>query len=305
MAAARGVQDERGQATVEWVGLVLVVALLAVGLAAAVGARLPGTALARALAERIVCAAGLGETGCAGIPDPELAAEYGAELAALIREATPLLVYEEGMRVLPVDFRTCRRNECSLGTVVGEVVASDTGEPVTLFVHIVDCRADAADESEESGYECSGERAGRLYVQYWAYYPSSHSLRGLPRSVGYHDDDWESVQLRIGAEGVEARASSHHGYNYQGGARNWLSDAGITHRSAWGPASGRYYVSSGSHAGHVWESPGPAHRWTPGERARLIPVEEIARGRWGEAAFAVTPPWLKEVYADAEDEGTG
>lgn len=305
MWAARRVRDEGGQSTAEWVGLLLLVALLVVGVAAAVGARLPGTALARAVAQRIVCAAGLGVEGCAGIPDPELAAEYGAELAAEVRKWTPLLAYEEGMRVLPVDFRTCRGNQCSRGAAAGEVLASESGEPVTLFVHVVDCRAGAAGSSEDEGYDCSGERFGFLYVQYWAYYPSSHSLRGLPREVGYHDDDWESAQLRIGPSGVEARASSHHGYNYKGGARNWLNDAGITHRSGWGPASGSYYVSSGSHAGHVWESPGPVHRWTGGERVRLIPVEELARGRWAEAAFAVTPPWRKKVYTDAEDDGTG
>ncbi len=289
----------------EWVALVFVVALLAVGVAAAVGARLPGTALARTVAERIVCAAGLGETGCAGVPDPELVAEYGAELGALVRGEAPLLAYEEGMRVLPVDFRTCRRNGCSVGAPEGEVDASQSGEAVTLFVHAVDCRAEGMADSTEAGYDCSGSRAGFLYLQFWAYYPSSHSLRGLPREVGYHDDDWESFQMRVATDEAEARASSHHGYNLRGGAGNWLNDAGITQRPAWGLSSGRYYISSGSHAGHVWEEPGPLHRWTPGARIRLVPIEEVARSRWSEAAFAVTPPWRKEVYTDPENEGTG
>ena len=295
---------ERGQATVEWIGLVLVVCLVVVAASAALGARLPGLGLARSIADRLVCAAGLGAEGCAEIPDPELVAEYGVDLAAHIRDATPLLAYEEGMRVLPVDFRSCRENDCSIGAAAAEVTASESGEAVTLFVHAIDCRPGREEGAEEAGYDCSGERAGHLYIQFWAYYPSSHSLRGLPRRVGYHRDDWESIQVRLGPGAVEARASSHHGYNHRGGVRNWLSDAGITHRAAWGPASGRYYVSSGSHAGHVWEEPGPAHRWTPGARVRLIPIEALARGRWGDAAFAVTPPWRKDVYSDPEDTGT-
>jgi hypothetical protein len=295
---------EGGQSTVEWVGLVLLMALLTLGIAAVAGARLPGLALPSAIAKRLACAAGLGESGCAGVPDPDLAAEYGAELAALARRRVPTLAYEEGMRALPVDFRACREDPCSLGAESGEVLASDAGEPVTLFVHVVDCREEAAKEAREDGFDCSGERAGNLYLQYWAYYPGSQSLRALPGDVGHHADDWESFQLRIGPGGAMARASSHHGYNHGDGAGNWLSDAGITRRAAWGPAGGgRYYVSGGSHAGHAFQERAPLWRWTPGELVRLVPVEAVARG-WGGAEFAVTPPWRKHVYRDPESTGT-
>ena len=292
-----GAQD--GQATVEWVGLVLLVALLAVALATAAGARLPGTAMARTIAERIACAAGLGATGCGGPPDPGLAAAYGSELAALVRRQAPTLSYEEGMRAVPVDFRTCREDACSMGDESGEVLASLAGEPVTLFVHVIDCRPGETTARDD----CSGERAGRLYLQFWAYYPGSQSLRSLPGDVGHHPDDWESLQIRLGPGGREARASSHHGYNHGGGAANWLSDAGVSERPAWGQWAGRYYVSGGSHAGHAWEPAGRLARRTPGALVRLIPFEEIAR-RWDRARFAVTPPWLKRVYHDPEYTGT-
>lgn len=294
---------QRGQSTVEWIGLVLLMALLMFGVAAAVGARVPGLDLARAIAQRLVCAAGLGPD-CAGLRDPELVAEYGADLAATVRRHVPTLAYEEGMRALPVDFRSCRSDPCSMGAVAGEVVAADEGERVTLFVHVVDCREDGGDVAEGSGYDCSGERAGRLYLQYWAYYPGSQSWRAIPGDAGHHPDDWESLQVRIGPEGRAARASSHHGYNYDGGSSSWLSDAGVVHRAAWGPDRGRYYISGGSHAGRAFELPAPLHRWTPGGRVRLIPVEAIARGRWGSTRFAVTPPWLKRVYSDPEYRGT-
>lgn len=298
-----GRRDEAGQSTVEWLGLVLLVALLALALATVAGARLPGYTLARALADRLICAAGLGGESC-GVPGSELATAYGAELAETVRRRAPTIAYEDGMRAVPVDFRSCRQDPCSMGAADGEVLDSLEGEPVTLFVHVVDCRADPAPAPAQPEIDCSGERAGRLYLQYWAYYPGSQSLRALPGDAGFHRDDWESMQLRIGDDGADARASSHHGYNYEGGAGNWLSDAGLTERQVWGPAGGRYYISGGSHAGHAWQADEALGRWTPGDGIRLIPVEDVARGRWGDTAFAVTPPWLKRVYRDPEYLGT-
>lgn len=292
-------EGETGQATVEWTALVLLVAIVAIALASLAGARLPGLVLANALAQRLVCAVGL-DDGCTAGPD-ELVAAYGDQLAAEVRRRAPTISYEDGMRALPIDFRTCREDPCSLGAEAGEVLASDAGEPVTLFVHVVDCRPGA--EAPPKGVDCTGEREGNLYLQYWAYYPGSQSSRELLGEAGFHPDDWESLQLRVGPGGPEARASSHHGYNHSGGAGNWLSDAGITSRSAWGPAAGRYYVSGGSHAGHAWERDARLVRWTPGDRIRLIPIESLSR-RWLRTAFAVTPPWRKRVYRDPEHEGT-
>ena len=286
-----------GQSTVEWIALVLLITMVVLALAALAGARLPGFALAKAVADRIICATGLEGDACAGLTESELVAEYGPELAETVRELAPTIAYEEGMRAMPIDFRTCRRDPCSMGLETGEVVTTRAGEPASLFVHVIDCRGGAAVDSERQGYECSGEPAGNLYVQFWAYYPGSSTLGKS------HDDDWESWQLRIGPDGAEARASSHHGYNYEGGAKNWLSDAGITDRPAWGPSTGTYYVSGGSHAGHAKSGEEPG-RWTPGRGLRLIPTELVSRGRFGSTRFAVTPPWLKRVYRDPEHEGT-
>ena len=293
-------RDDSGQATVEWLGLVLVVSMVVLAVATLAGARLPGYVLARTLAERLICAAALGDGACGAPVASELATAYGAELAETVRRRAPTIAYEEGMRAVPVDFRSCREDPCSMGEATGEVTGSLEGEPVTLFVHVVDCRADAA----EAGADCSGERAGRLYLQYWAYYPGSQSLRALPGKAGFHRDDWESWQLRIGDSGSDARASSHHGYNYEGGPGNWLSDAGVTARDAWGRSGGRYYVSGGSHAGHAAQDDEALSRWTPPEAINLVPVEEVARGRWRRTRFAVTPPWLKRVYRDPEHTGT-
>ncbi|MQA73323.1 MAG: hypothetical protein GEU88_03040 [Solirubrobacterales bacterium] len=290
------VVDERGQSTVEWVGLVLVVSLLAAALAGLAGMAVPGIALAESIGSRIVCAVGLG--GSCGGGGSELAVAYGAEVAALAGEHAPTIRYEDGMLDLPIDYRDCRSDDCALGPPDGAVSRTFSGLPAAAFVHVVDCRADPA-ATLDAGADCSGERAGNLYLQYWLYYPDSKTDPWGP--AGYHHDDWESFQVRIGAE-TDARASSHHSYNYEGGVRNWGSDAGIWSQSGWGPFTGSLYVSGGSHAGHVADDD-DSDRYTPAPDLLLIPIEPIAEGA-GDVDFAVSPPWEKEVYRDPESEGT-
>ena len=254
-------RSQRGQTTVEWVGLVVLVSALLLAVVAAASGSVPGTSLARAVAAKIVCALELGET-CAS--EPDLVAAYGVETAELVREHAPWVFYEEGMAALPVDYRDCRESECSVGEQLGAVTETDAGLPVTAFVHVVDCREPG---SAAPGADCSGPRAGKLYVQYWFYYVDSATLEGeglQKRAMaelgrpGFHPDDWESYQVRIGPHGADARAGSHHGYNYEGGARNWASDAGLEgvneaiedvglrENRGWGPETGTTWVSGGS-----------------------------------------------------------
>ena len=105
---------ERGQSTVEWIGLLLVVSVLAGALAALAGVALPGTALARAIGGRIVCALELSGR-CEPLAPSELALAYGDELGALVAATAPQIRYERGMRALPVDFRSCREDACAEG----------------------------------------------------------------------------------------------------------------------------------------------------------------------------------------------
>ena len=293
-AGQRRGDAEDGQSTVEWVALLLLVALLFIGLFAT-GVRIPGTALVDAIASRVLCAVAL--AGSCG-DEPELIAAYGDEVGRLVREHMPTLAFEEGSRALPVDWRRCRSDDCADGPEDGMVTNSDSGLPVTAFVHVVDQRPD-----------------GHLYIQYWLYYPDSATLRSVPVAAerGYHADDWESVQVRIDADGVvEQRASSHHGYNYRGDEANLASDAGIgplrdlneaigtRADNGWGPETGVVLVSGGSHAGNVGDEAGD--RFTPGRRVHLVPLEPIAhRDR---TPFAVSPPWRKQVWRDPEASGT-
>ena len=233
-----------------------------------VGLRLPGMALAYEIGERIVCAVKL-SYGCRS--DPELAVAYG-ELTSEVRDNAPRIVYERGMTALPVDFRGCRSPSCSDGPETGRVTRSLSGRPVTAFTHVIDCRD--PDRGEARGYDCSGERAGRVYIQYWTYYGDSATSRTTPilGAAGFHHDDWEGYQVRINADGsVDARASSHNGYNGADAPEvDWASDAsgkvpgatavrdateslGLRDRRGWTPSQGTLYVSGGSHAGHATE----------------------------------------------------
>ena len=257
-----------GQGTVEWVALIALVSAALGVLGWFAGLRLPGMALAHAIGERIVCAVRL-TYGCRS--DPQLASTYG-ELAGQVREQAPRIVYERGMRALPVDFRDCRSPACGDGPETGTVTRSLAGRPVTLFTHVIDCRDPGRPAS--SGYRCSGVAAGHVYIQYWAYEGDSATFRGAPLlgAAGYHHDDWESYQVRIDRTGsVAARASSHNGYNGSDNpAADWASDAagelpgasqardlyeaaGLRDGRGWTRSAGTYYVSGGSHAGHATE----------------------------------------------------
>jgi hypothetical protein len=304
--------SERGQATPEWLGVVLVV-VLAFSAMVAVGATVPGAEVARTLAGKLVCVVDLG-ADCDG-ETSVLVATYGHEVADLVAEHTPLLEYEEGMLALPIDWRECREAECTQGVESGEATKTNTGLAVTLFSHVVDCRSPERPLPPEAN--CDSEAAGSLYVQYWAYYP--HSQTPPFGKLSFHPDDWESFQVRVGPEGAQERASSHNGYNGAGG--DPLNDPAFTpKKEAWTDASGIYAISSRSHAGRVGSPPARStdgliagrypvptpHRWTRPRDIRVIPIESI-RSEWDAYVGSKKhlPAWLKDVYLDPEATGTG
>src|SRR5260221_7386886 len=174
--ALLGIRSEEGQGAVEWVGLSVVLSLLLLGLVAG-GIRVPGTALARALASRLLCVASLAD-GCGD--EPSLIAAYGTEVGKLIRRHMPTILFEQGSRAMPVDFRRCRSSGCGDGSPRGLAHRTDAGLPLTAFVHVVDCRADGAEASEAAGGAWSRQRAGHLYPQVCAFYAHSAPPPGVP-----------------------------------------------------------------------------------------------------------------------------
>lgn len=311
--------SRQGQATVEWIGLVLLLASVMVVFTVA-GVKLPGAAMAHSVARSLLCAASLSGS-CAG--DGSLEGAYGDGLAGLVRAGAPTLFYGRDMLGLPVDYRTCRSPYCAEGPGKGEVGRSTAGERVTLFTRVIDCRPGGSEGSSTAEDGCAGGE-GNIYVQYWAYYPESASLRGAPilEGKGYHPHDWESTQIRIGADGdISARASSHAGYNHGRSVGNWGSDmgwgflaqaaesAGLRARGGWGEATGRYLIAGGSHAGNVADRSDAANypSWTPAGLVRLVPLESVKDGPLSRPARfdPITPPWEKRVWGDPEAEGTG
>ena len=311
---------ERGQASVEWVGLVLLAAL-AIGGLAAVGPKLDGRSYAGFLAHRLVCAV---KGGCAD-GDSLLVSAYGRHAAALVREHAPNLVYEAGERQLPVDYRRCRSRACADGPDDrdADVHRTNAGRRATVFTRVI-------------------RRRGRLYLQYWLYYPNSNSawarsdklwqrsallplvgklVRGEYAYPGFHRDDWEGYAIRIDPDGrVWARATSH---------GHWQGCRQPSCEGRWLGASGWTRVSRGSHAGHLpidvhWPGGHPRdgrarrrrreHRRYPGrdmrertttaEGLRLIPLERLPPGSYSPIDEDVLPPWRKDAYRDPESDSS-
>lgn len=295
---------EGGQATVEWVGLVLLAAL-ALGAAVTVAVpKVDGRSIGGLLAHRIACAA---RRGCDD-GDRALARTYGRRDAELLRRHAPGIVYERGERQLPVDWRRCRRPACAVAPEDRDLDAhrTDAGRRATVFTRVV-------------------RRGGRTYLQYWFYYPDSNStfagsdhlwersvvarlaglaIRGSTRYPGYHPDDWEGYHVRIDRWGrASVRSTSHGHYQYCKARRC---------RNRFGPETRWTRVSRGSHAGHIpldgsrGRIPGRdmRERTSTADGLRLVPLESVDRRRYRRLEPGISPPWHKRSYRDPEDDSS-
>jgi hypothetical protein len=236
------VPADDGQASVELVALVLVVSL-ALGALAAVTPQVDGRSIGGFLAHHVVCAA----TGSCHAAERALEQAYGEDLADTVRGLAPNLVYEPGERELPVDWRDCRRPRCASAPddPALDTHSSHVRARATAFTHVI-------------------RRGGRLYIQYWLYYPDSNSVlagsdrlwerswilprlrelvAGTPDYPGFHRDDWEGVFVRIDPDGSTWVRASSHG-SFQG--CKWRIC-----RNEWIRPTGWVRVTRGSHSGHV------------------------------------------------------
>ena len=229
-------------------------------------ARTDAWGLGERIVHALVCAV---DGGCEERDSLDLA--YGEELADAVRAHAPNVVYERRSAALPIDFRRCRATGCSDGPDAARAIdRSRSGLPVTAFTRVVDRRGDG----------------GALYLQYWFYFPESFT-GGIGRIFGdawpgFHPDDWEGYQVRVSPGGaVTARATAHGEY-----ASDWSDSAGWYRALGRQPrrAAGRGAARRARHARVE------ARRWC---RSSASP----APGRY---TFAVTPPWLKEVYTRPE-----
>ena len=146
-------RSQRGAASVEQAGLILLVALLCAAVAGAVLSR-QGEAesreLARAVAQKIRCGA-QGPGPC--WQDP-LTTAYGRSLAGLVRAFAPVPEGAGSLGLLPVDFRRCRQTSCAAPGERPELTASN--RRVTAFVSVDDRR----------------RHDGTVTIDYWLYRPT-------------------------------------------------------------------------------------------------------------------------------------
>jgi hypothetical protein len=301
---------QRGQASVEFVAL-MVLCCLCFGALFALKGGFDGRDVGGFFARHFVCAV---SGRCKG-DERRLVAAYGERDAATVRALAPNLVYEPGERELPVDWRRCRRVACSIATNDRRLDAhvADGGR-ATAFSHVI-------------------RRGGRLYIQYWLYYPDSNTtlagsdrlweLSGLPFDYpGFHEDDWEGAFVRVDPGGSAWLRASSHGH--------FQSCKWAFCRGEWARHTGWVRVSRGSHSGHLpfereprWRVPavpqgGPRYaplpdrprliplrpgrglqeRSTTGEGLRLVPLELLDPRRYRARDPDVLPPWDKDAYLD-------
>ena len=247
---------------------------------------------------------------------PGLDDVYGSELAELVREYAPGLIYETGMSALPVDFRQCRITSCSGGEGPGERRRSQEGKRVSAFVHVVDCREDE---------RAAGWRGllGRPRRQ-----PLPPVLLLLPgeRNASRASSAASAITMTTGspsgcgsgptATPTFARpptTATTTSWGWTTGARTRGSALCATSRrrsalraeGGWGPDTGWLFVSGGSHAGNAKGDLRRIGSWTTPSNVNLIPLEPIAAAdEHAEFEFAVDPPWRKDVWWNPEAEGT-
>jgi hypothetical protein len=276
-------KGECGQASIEWITLVLLVSCALAGLVAFAPV-MDGRPLGAALARVFVCAV---KRDC-GAQHTALARAYGEHDAELVRANAPNIVYERRTLTLPIDWRRCRSHRCSDAPDDPDLDASHAkrgGAPATAFTHVV-------------------HRGGRSYIQYWFYYPDSPSTflgsHAILKALGIHDpafheDDWEGYQVRVDPDGKRwSRATSHKGYQ-------WCKLAVC--KNKWGPDTDWTRVSYGSHAGHI-PLDRPHERSTTAPNLRLVPLETLDKHAYHPRAKGISPPWRKRVYTDPESDHT-
>ena len=310
--------SESAQATIEWTGLILLVAL-AMAAFVAVAPTVDGRSFGSTIAHAITC----GMRGDCTDRQEALARAYGDDDAELVRRFAPNIVYERGTFTLPVDFRRCRSHACSDAPDDPSLDAtrSNAGVPAAAFTHVV-------------------HAGGETFLQYWFYYPDSNTVlgpssalwnrtpvRAVGRYPGFHRDDWEGYQVRVAGDGrALVRATSHLGYQ----ACKETQCAG-----QWTRWTGWTRVSKGSHAGHIpletvhaedgqhvqrrhgpWirhvtgyrpQYPGRDlhERTTGGSFLDLIPIETLPAQVLDETEWdGISPPWRKGVYLDPLSDST-
>ncbi len=323
---------DHGQSAVEYVGLLLLVAVLfSAGIYLGIGTW---------LGDKMSCVLlGRCREAHSNLLDPT----YGAELAATVRRYTPGLEYAPGTYSLPTDFRDCRSLLCSGASGSGNsVTRTRAGQKVTAFTRVLDRRGDG----------------GKLHIQYWLYYPETKRgnlgdeleefykqypwaegselalltkgkaklgkrvllseaddarrrwkktkvdtapARTLARWLANrHRDSWQSYEVAIDRDGrADQRTTEISSVLKTNRYSHCLSSEcrRSSHSSQW-------WVSVGkdTHEMRVEHRPETALRRTPDSKINLVPLESLSNSDL-KTKFDQLPPWRRPVYRDPDDDG--
>jgi hypothetical protein len=163
------IRDQRGAASVEQAALAALLALLVIAALSAIAAAPPekgGRALGATIGRRIICAPRLPDA-CRHHP---LVRAYGWPLARLARALAPTPLAKpgpQGLAVVPVDFRYCRRPSCAVPRPGAEGLhLTSAGRRTTVFTSIADLR----------------RLRGYVELSYWMYRPGLGWERQLRRA---------------------------------------------------------------------------------------------------------------------------
>jgi hypothetical protein len=180
------IRDQHGAASVEYAGLILLIALLVIGGVAALVAA-PPTEEARRLGSSLDR-----KIRCPGrLPGPcwedPLTEAYGRPVAGLVRALAPAprpVAGPSGHGLVPVDFRYCRSESCAVpGDHAG---LTRSNRRVTAFTSVVDNR--------RSG--------GYVEVSYWCYRPGIGWDQAVRRASGADIERYAATPLLDSANPV-------------------------------------------------------------------------------------------------------
>jgi hypothetical protein len=263
---------ERGQGTVEYLGLLaaLAVLLALIGLAVSAGPpQVPWASLIHLPWHHHVDT--LDERA---LRDPVL--------GALIVSAAPTIVLERD--AYGIDSTIPSSDGCrSLGC------ATFGKARCVLYVHVV-------------------HEPARMIFEYWTSYPTSQTDH-LPivSLQGFHHDDWEGLEVALAPDGrlEGARASAHLGWN---GSAPWWDEQ----RDDWAPYAGVVYRAAGSHANGLRRGDIDLAGDDWNGDLGVVPsgsCELRAADRAGKRARPFDPgaiaPWAKQAWRDPGVEHTG
>ena len=273
------------------------------------GVRVPGGALARAIASRILCATALADS-CGD--EPALIAAYGDRS----RRAGPRAHADARLR------GRLARGSRSTGAAAAAPPAATVAGRATCGAPTPTCRSPpsstsstAGRGSETEGADCSGGAPATSTSSIGSTTPIPRPSAASRSPARRATTTTTGSRSRSGSARTATSTSAPPPTTATTTATsdaNWASDAGIgplrdlnetlgaRAENGWGPETHLLLVSGGSHAGNLGDERGG--RYTP---AAAVHLSRSSRSPPTDStAFAISPPWLKQVWRDPEAEET-